>query len=165
MKKWIAFAACAATLLALTGCISRKVEDQSPVGGTQIANPWVDCDKLAVIDEGGFATIAPDAIDGYDAPIYRVLPGKMVEIIYYKGNDEIRVRKALGDFDCSGDYNTYAAVEYANTGQGTVTLKGREGGLASLALWQTLDKAYSFSVSVSQPMSYEDLLALVSSVS
>ena len=84
----------------------------------------------------------------------------MVEVIYNKGNDEIRIRKALGDFDCSGDYNTYAAVEE----QGAVTLKGAEKGQASLALWSSADKAYSFSVSVSQPMSYADLLALVESV-
>ena len=76
MKKWIVLVACAAALLALTGCVSRKMDDQPPVGGTQIPNPWIECDKLAIIDEGGFATTVPDSIDGYDAPFTGYCPAR-----------------------------------------------------------------------------------------
>lgn len=76
---------------------------------------------------------------------------------YQTLEESITFRKAGGDGDISGDYNDYAQVETVDG----VTLKGENGKFA-LAVWNR--DGYTYAVSVYEPVSQADMLALTAEV-
>ena len=125
--------------------------DPSPATGG-VANPWTDHDTLEAAENAvDFELSAPDAIEGYDAPVYRTLSGELLEILYPADNGEVRIRKQsatdeVGN-DISGDYNDYP--EHSAIGNGgenaSVTVSG-SGGAFSKAIWTADGYAYSITV-------------------
>ena len=145
--------------LALTLTACGKAPDPIGESGTSeadpspaiagIANPWSEHDTPEAAEKAvGFTLSAPAEIDGYSAPVYRTLSGKLLEILYPAENGEVRIRKQaatdeVGN-DISGDYNDYgeyAAIAAAGE-NASVTISGN-GGMASKAIWTVDGYAYS----------------------
>ncbi len=83
----------------------------------------------------------------------------MIEIVYHGNDNELRIRKATGTEDISGDHTDYETAEEVSVGDLKVQMKG-SGGKYSLAVWN--DGTYSFSVSVTDGMEPEDMNTLIS---
>ena len=118
----------------------------------QIPNPFVDCDTLAQAEQlAGFSLTLPADIkaDGIS-----VLSGDMIQVLC---EDGLSIRKALGDEDISGDYNTYPQVETVAVQGHAVTLKG-EGDQVTVAVW-TAD-GYTYAVHSETGLSRDAALSL-----
>ena len=112
----------------------------------QIPNPFVDCDTLNdAANVAGFDIIVPDSIDGYEERSITALENDMIQVQYLHGDDQISIRKAAGEEDCSGDYNEYAESTVVTVGDREVTLKGNNGQVM-LAVWT--EGGYSYAVGV-----------------
>lgn len=80
--------------------------------------------------------------------------------IEYSGDGERAIyRKSPGAEDNSGDYNDYAAVGSASAGDVQIMLKGGAPGSYTLALWSA--DGYSYSLSLSSPLTESEWLALI----
>lgn len=118
----------------------------------QIPNPFVDCDTLAQAEQlAGFSLTLPADIkaDGIS-----VLSGDMIQVLC---EDGLSIRKALGDEDISGDYNTYPQVETVAVQGHAVTLKG-EGDQVTVAVW-TAD-GYTYAIHSETGLSRDAALSL-----
>ena len=78
----------------------------------------------------------------------------MIEVIYQNEMDEnestdradeVRMRKAKGDEDISGDYTAYSETGSLTIGNIQVTIKGEHGN-TNLATWT--DNGYTYSIGV-----------------
>ena len=130
-----------------TGVISIQTDTSA-----QIPNPFVDCDTLAQAEQlAGFSLTLPADIkaDGIS-----VLSGDMIQVLC---EDGLSIRKALGDEDISGDYNTYPQVETVAVQGHAVTLKG-EGDQVTVAVW-TAD-GYTYAVHSETGLSRDAALSL-----
>lgn len=69
----------------------------------------------------------------------------MIEVIYQndRNGNEIRVRKAAGSGDISGDYCEYPLKAAIITGSRTVEMKG-DGTLVKVAIWE--NNGYTYAV-------------------
>lgn len=81
-------------------------------------NPYTDHDTLKEAEEdAGFKIQVPDEIRGVKAAAFRNLGAKLLEVIYYDGENEVaRVRKGIGAEDISGDYVIYSEVKTVEVG-------------------------------------------------
>lgn len=143
-----------------------ETADGTDFGGVQLPNPFREWSTLEqATAAAGFDLTVPESIDGYPDRILRTLVTEgeeMIEVIYEQGEEkEIRIRKATGSGDISGDYNDYAQSEQVTIDGAEVTQKGNDGKV-SLATW-TKD-GYTFSVSVSDGISAEALAALIATI-
>ena len=164
---------CAATMLSMAACgekqdktigaetTSQTVaenEDKIPTDGTvateeiligdntQIPNPFVDCDTLAdAAALAGFDIIVPDSVDGYEERAITAMENDMIQVLYLHGDDQVCIRKAVGDEECSGDYNVYSEEKTVTVGDKEVTLRGNNGKVM-VAVWT--EDGYSYSIGV-----------------
>ena len=111
----------------------------------------------------GFSIQVPDQISGVSAAAFRNLGQKMLEVIYYNGEQEVaRIRKSQENADNSGNYVGYSEIKNEKVGGMDVSLKGNEGKVV-LAIWS--NGAYSYSISVNeQGVSLEEMTALIEAV-
>ncbi|MGI5856274.1 MAG: hypothetical protein ACOX64_07425 [Candidatus Merdivicinus sp.] len=165
MKKLIAIALCAVMALPFASCGNGTKSTPSSgglTGNVQIANPFTDCKSLdEAVELAGFEITVPDEVDGYDAPNFRAMKDSMIEIIFTNDNGEIRIRKAAGSEDASGDYTAYAEVFNTTVDGREVTMKG-EDGKVKLASWVSGD--YTYSVSIQAGVSSESAAELIQSI-
>lgn len=91
----------------------------------------------------------------------------MIEVIYDNGivddtttEDDVRIRKALGSDDISGDYNVYDTEATYQINDCSVTMKGN-GSLVSVALWT--EDGYTYAIDASN-FSQEEMAAIVAQV-
>ena len=134
-----------------TGVISIKTDTSA-----QIPNPFVDCDTLAQAEDlAGFSLPLPADVktDGIS-----VLSDNMIQVLC---EDGLSIRKALGDEDISGDYNSYPQVETVTVAGHAVTLKGT-GDQVTVAVW-TAD-GYTYAVYSETGLSRDAALSLASQV-
>lgn len=172
-KKVTLMILCAATMLSMAACgekqdktigaetTSQTVaenEDKIPTDGTvateeiligdntQIPNPFVDCDTLAdAAALAGFDIIVPDSVDGYEERAITAMENDMIQVLYLHGDDQVCIRKAVGDEECSGDYNVYSEEKTVTVGDKEVTLRGNNGKVM-VAVWT--EDGYSYSIGV-----------------
>lgn len=132
-------------------------------GQVQIANPFTDCETLEEAAKiTGFSLKLPDDLpDGIEETAIRVMDGTMIEVICTGSGEELRVRKAAGSEDISGDYETYENVCELAAGERTLTAKGN-GDTFSTATWT--GEGFSYSISSENGMSQEDLISLASAI-
>ena len=169
MKKFIAIILGAALALSLAACGSAEQPSEPLIGGEEtetIANPFTDYETLAdAIAAAGFDITVPDHIDGYGEQFYRVMDADgetMIELIYANGDEhEVRIRKASGSDDISGDYNDYTQEQTLTVGELEVMAKGNDDTF-NLATW-TCD-GYTYSVYASSGMSSDALAALIADI-
>lgn len=173
MKKTISIltgtAILAAALAAFTSCGGQdeKKPSDTPQNNTsigesenvQIPNPWTEYDSLdAAVKGSGITITLPETVGGQTATFYQAINGEMIEVRY--GEDNL-IRKGTGNQDISGDYNAYGeSVEQTIDGK-TVTFKSNDEKVR-LAIWS--EGEYSYSVSMGDGVTAEEMTALVSSV-
>ncbi len=144
--------------------ISEYVTDmteETPLIG--MPNPWTDYESLTEAEKAaGFTIAVPEKIDGYDEVAYRYCEDiGLLEVIFTKGDSEIRFRKALGSGDISGDYNNYAKTESLPSGRLVITAKGGYNTV-NLAVWE--NNGYTYSVYVSTGISSDAMAKLVADI-
>lgn len=121
---------------------------------TQIPNPFTQCDTLDQAEElVGFSMELPKR--SWDS--YRVLSGEMIEA----QSEDVRVRKAKGTEDISGNYTAYEETKTVDVDGIDVTFRG-EDGKVMVATWAEND--YTFAVSSDNGISAKEMTSLVAEV-
>ena len=133
---------------------------------TQIPNPFVEVKNLDEASKiAGFSLEVPETYEDYKKQVIQAIEDDMIEVIYYDENSEhegLRIRKAKGTDDISGDYNEYKDVETVNVGDFEIIEKGSEGNI-SVATWN--DGTYSYAIDVAEASLTKDTIAnLVSNI-
>lgn len=138
---------------------------EEEMGGDMIPNPFEEVSTLEeAADIAGFTFTVPDSLEeGYDITI-RVMKDSMIEVLFFTGEDEsFRIRKATGEEDVSGDYNSYQIETTMSVGDTTVTLKGNKEEEWNVVTW-TKD-GYSYAIDAgSETMTSERAETIVSEV-
>ena len=139
-------------------------------GDVQIPDPFTEyasMDKAAAA--AGFDMMVPESVEGYSDRTIRVLSndenGSMIEVICRNGDaeNELRIRKAEGSEDISGDYNQYAESNTITVGELQVTMKG-ESGQVQLATWANNGYTYSIGIYDENGISSDAMAELVAAV-
>ena len=105
--------------------------------------------------------IVPEEMEGYDKPVINTIENEMIQVIYYKGEDEVRIRKGAGSEDISGDYNEYAKTDVVTVEGMQVTIRGNDGK-ASVATWT--NGGYTYSITVGEGIDISSMTDLVKAV-
>ena len=128
------------------GATTTTTEDILIGDNTQIPNPFVDCETLAdAAALAGFDIIVPDSVDGYEERAITAMENDMIQVLYLHGDDQVCIRKAVGEEECSGDYNAYSEEKTVTVGDKEVTLRGNNGKVM-VAVWS--EGGYSYSIGV-----------------
>ena len=138
-------AAAAALILLVIGVnVLRPVSNKDDE--VMIGNPMETIATMAEAEKiTGFGLEAPETIQGSELSEITVISGDTIEVDYIQNGEIIAsVRKAKGDEDISGDYNTYSQTETVAITAGDVTIKGNDGTYY-LATWTSDGYSYSFS--------------------
>lgn len=133
---------------------------------TQIPNPFVEVKTLEeAFKIAGFTLEVPETYEDYKKQVIQAIENDMIEVIYYDENSEhegLRIRKAKGTDDISGDYNEYKDGETVKVGDFEVTEKGSEGNI-SVAIWN--DGTYSYAINVAEASLTKDIITnLISNI-
>ena len=133
---------------------------------TQIPNPFVEVKNLDEASKiAGFSLEVPETYEDYKKQVIQAIEDDMIEVIYYDENSEhegLRIRKAKGTDDISGDYNEYKDVETVKVGDFEIIEKGSEGNI-SVATWN--DGTYSYAIDVAEASLTKDTIVnLVSNI-
>lgn len=183
-KKWVLGMILAAAFIAAVptgiygatvvghGYFAEKVEIPNPWADAsslkvEIPNPWVDASSLAEAEQkAGFDITVPETLfTEFTNVTYRVLPDKMIEVIYRKADsgidytEEIRVRKAKGSGDISGDDTEYTKTETVPVGDIRLVQKGDGNDMVKTETWET--GGYSYSVNTFTPMDHDTMAKFV----
>lgn len=110
MKKALVFITAAAILF--SACVSTKTESQHDALSVSMVNPFQSFKNLNDAEKSaGFSFYLLDAFENCAIQVYRAIPKQMLEAIYDSDSgDEIRIRKAPGKNDPSGDFNIYTEM-------------------------------------------------------
>ena len=140
------------------GATNTTTEEDLLIGdNTQIPNPFTDCDTLAdAAALAGFDITVPDSVEGYEERAITVLENEMIQVLYLHGDDQICIRKATGDEECSGDYNVYSEEKTVIAGDREITLRGNNGKVM-VAVWT--EGSYSYSIGVYAYTQHHDSVA------
>ena len=133
---------------------------------TQIPNPFVEVKNLDEASKiAGFTLEVPETYEDYKQQVIQAIENDMIEVIYLEeesGYEGLRIRKAKGTDDISGDYNEYRNVETVKVGDYDVTEKGDEGNIF-IATWT--DGTYSYAIDTDRAeLSKEDVVNLISNI-
>lgn len=114
-----------------------------------MSNPFVDCASLADAEKvAGFSLPEAPGITDAEGVIFQAIRGELLEVIYRGPRDqEIRLRKAPGKKDISGDYTAYPQNGTIACGDIRTAFEGN-GKTVSVATW-TKDN-FSFSLTAEQ---------------
>lgn len=131
-----------------------------------VPNPFEIVDTL---DEAakiaGFSLEAPTEYADYNSLVIQAIADDMIEVIYFdaeKAHEGLRIRKAVGTDDISGDYNEYKEENIVKVGNLEVTEKGNDGNI-SVASWT--DGTYSYSINVDEALlNADDIAKLVETI-
>ena len=158
-------------LLCLAVIACGKKEEVAEVSTTQsqdygVPNPFEIVDTL---DEAakiaGFSLETPTEYADYNSLVIQAIADDMIEVIYFdaeKTHEGLRIRKANGTDDISGDYNEYKEVNVVKVGELEVTEKGNDGNI-SIATWT--DGTYSYSINVDEALlNVDDISNLISNI-
>ena len=140
-----------------------EVTQPSDVGAP---NPFEIVDTL---DEAakiaGFSLETPTEYADYNSLVIQAIADDMIEVIYFdaeKTHEGLRIRKAVGTDDISGDYNEYKEENIVKVGDLEVTEKGNDGNI-SVASWT--DGTYSYSINVDEALlNANDIAKLVETI-
>lgn len=133
---------------------------------TQIPNPFVEVKNLDEASKiAGFTLEVPETYEDYKQQVIQAIENDMIEVIYLEeesGYEGLRIRKAKGTDDISGDYNEYRNVETVKVGDYDVTEKGDEGNIF-IATWT--DGTYSYAIDTDRAeLNTEDITNLIANI-
>ena len=113
----------------------------------------------------GFSLEAPIEYADYNSLVIQAIADDMIEVIYFdaeKTHEGLRIRKAVGTDDISGDYNEYKEENIVKVGELEVTEKGNDGNI-SVASWTY--GTYSYSINVDEALlNADDIAKLVETI-
>ena len=159
--------------LAVLSCGKKEEvkEEVAEVSTTQsqdygVPNPFEIVDTL---DEAakiaGFSLETPTEYADYNSLVIQAIADDMIEVIYFdaeKTHEGLRIRKANGTDDISGDYNEYKEENVVKVGELEVTEKGNDGNI-SVATWT--DGTHSYSINVDEALlNADDIAKLVETI-
>ena len=151
-----------AEILEVTGIEPGETDEVLEVMNSQIANPCVQYDTLQEAEAVcGFELALPETVS---SAYYRVISGQVLEVIVRNAADGLevyRVRKANGEGDISGDYNSYEETEEISVDDRTVTVKGNNGSVSN-AVWE--DNGYAYAMQFAEGVSQEEISALIAQI-
>ena len=114
---------------------------------TEVPNPFIEAKNLEEASKiAGFTLSVPANYEDYKKQTIQAIENDMIEVIYLEeesGYEGLRIRKAKGTDDISGDYNEYKDVETVKVGDVEVTEKGSDGDIA-VVIWN--DGTYSYAI-------------------
>ena len=133
---------------------------------TQIPNPFVEVKNLDEASKiAGFTLEVPETYEDYKQQVIQAIENDMIEVIYLEeesGYEGLRIRKAKGTDDISGDYNEYRNVETVKVGDYDVTEKGDEGNIF-IVTWT--DGTYSYAIDTDRAeLNAEDITNLIANI-
>lgn len=175
MKKTITFTLAVLMMVTFVGCTSKssdttkdKVTPPSNAigensGSASIPNPFTDCATLAEAEKiAGFSLALPKSLINDSVKVsYRAQKGTMIEVIISKEEEILRIRKAKGDGDISGDYNEYSQINTVYLNGKKITLKGNDGNI-NVAIWT--NEGYSYGLLINNKINEEDTLNIISEI-
>lgn len=146
-------------------CLLTLTSSLTACGSTasNIANPYTEYDTVEeAAANTGFDINVPDSISNYDNKFIQVLTDegseKMIEVVYQNDEDQIRIRKAAGTEDISGNYDTYNQSTALTVEDTEISIKGNDGTV-NLATWT--DGEYTYSVYTSAGMTADEIADFV----
>lgn len=189
MKKTIAFVLCTMVVLTMCGCGKNNevsiIDDASAPEEEIIGmpNPFVEGSLEESIQHAGFDFSVPEQIAGYAHRTILSIEDELIQAYYYNddelegldddalnkidwenvdwNSDSLMIRKAKGNDDVSGDYNTYSEVHSLNIGDLQITVKG-ENHMIYVATWT--DGSYSFAITTNNALSEEQIADIIKQV-
>ena len=160
--------------LAIIACGKKEEAKQDPAEATNITqeqdygvpNPYEIVDTLEEASKiAGFDLSVPATYGDYKKQVIQAIEDDMIEVIYFEEeseNEGLRIRKAKGTDDISGDYNEYKNVETVKVGDYDVTEKS-DGKNIFVATWT--DGTYSYAIDIDRAeLSKEDIENLISNI-
>ena len=151
MKKILLMSLLCLTIVACGKKEEAKQETAETTNVTQeqdygVPNPYEIVDTLDEASKiAGFNLSVPATYGDYKKQVIQAIEDDMIEVIYFNDTDNegLRIRKAIGTDDISGDYNEYKDVETVKVGDVEVTEKGSDGDIA-VVIWN--DGTYSYAI-------------------
>ncbi|MEG2191887.1 MAG: hypothetical protein RRX95_01220 [Oscillospiraceae bacterium] len=170
--KWLLpLAACFALMIAVIPFVQRNMNSHSnepkpPIGennSVQIANPFIDCKDLEqAIELSGFKMTLPNSVPNWHTDILiRAIKSNMIEVIYQGNDNEMRLRKGVGNGDISGEFKQFDCVKEITVGDVPITLKGSEP-LFYVATW--IDGDYTYSLTIQGGFSEKEMTGIIGDV-
>lgn len=165
-QKYLSIAACFVILLVGVVAIPKLLRTGTPEEPPTILDSVNDIVEVDTIDEltkaVGFYVDNITSLP-FEATeiIYTAYWGELAEVAYMNEEQALFYRKSLGEEDNSGDYNIYESEIQIKVRNTVVTMKGNSGKY-NLAVWT--DSQYSYSISVTNGISKEDLVNLVEQI-
>ena len=160
--------------LAIIACGKKEEAKQDAAEATNVTqeqdygvpNPYEIVDTLGEASKiAGFDLSVPATYGDYKKQVIQAIEDDMVEVIYFEEeseNEGLRIRKAKGTDDISGDYNEYKNVETVKVGDYDVTEKS-DGKNIFVATWT--DGTYSYAIDIDRAeLSKEDIENLISNI-
>lgn len=160
--------------LAIVACGKKEEAKQETAETTNVTqeqdygvpNPYEIVDTL---DEASkiakFDLSVPTTYGDYKKQVIQAIEDDMIEVIYFEEETQyegLRIRKAKGTDDISGDYNEYKNVETVKVGDYDVTEKS-DGKNIFVATWT--DGTYSYAIDTDRAeLSKEDIENLISNI-
>ena len=171
MKKILLMSLLCLTIVACGKKEEAKQEAAETTNVTQeqdygVPNPYEIVDTLDEASKiAGFSLETPTEYADYNSLVIQAIADDMIEVIYFdaeKTHEGLRIRKANGTDDISGDYNEYKEVNVVKVGELEVTEKGNDGSI-SVATWT--DGTYSYSINVDEAiLGSDDVDNLISNI-
>ena len=132
---------------------------------TEVPNPFIEAKNLEEASKiAGFNLSVPATYEDYKKQVIQAIEDDMIEVIYFNDTDNegLRIRKAKGTDDISGDYNEYKNVETVKIGDYDVTEKS-DGGNILVVTWT--DGTFSYAIDTDRAeLSKEDVANLISNI-
>lgn len=148
MKKTIILLLCLVMACSMVACSNKNLEggnEERKGESAQLPNPFIECDTIEEAEElAGFEiSEVKNVPEKYKQTNIRVIEKELIELIYEDGGNEIRIRKAVGNEDISGDYNEYEENELISMDKVTVARRG-SNGKGNVFTWT--DGAHSYAL-------------------
>ena len=160
--------------LAIIACGKKEEAKQETAETTNVTqeqdygvpNPYEIVDTLDEASKiAGFTLSVPATYGDYKKQVIQAIEDDMIEVIYFEEETQyegLRIRKAKGTDDISGDYNEYKNVETVKVGDYDVTEKS-DGKNIFVATWT--DGTYSYAIDTDRAeLSKEDIANLISNI-
>lgn len=146
-----------------SGSEPNEASPESGKAPVKAGNPIVDTKDLAELKKlVSFQLIIPEKIPaGYHINRTSVISGKLAQIIYSDGKNQITFRAAEGLDDISGDNASYPESGKAKAGGAEVKLSGSNASIF-LAAWT--NDGCSYSLAFSAGMTKNDVTAIIESM-
>lgn len=166
MKRLLMITLALTMALCISACGKQeKQPDSLGSSNVQMANPFAECENLDDAAQiAGFSMSVPDAVpDWVNETHIRAVENDMIEVIYTgTEQQELRIRKAEGNEDISGVFDSFDEVKNIIIENRDVTLKINDGKIF-VAAWTDGDCSYA--VTTAEGLEQAQIENLISSIS